>query len=427
MDDRSISVGYGGDGPVDRRASRPAFLEGGRSVSAIRTRGLSKTYRLYRHPSHRLKELFFRRDCHDRVDVLSGVDLLVERGEGFGIIGDNGAGKSTFLKIVAGTLAPTMGEIEVNGRVAALLELGAGFHPEFTGRQNIYLNASLLGMTRDEIAARESEIISFSELDEYIDRPVKTYSSGMHVRLAFSIATCIDPDILIIDEALSVGDQAFQKKCIERMLRFRDEGKTMLFCSHSMYMVNQLCDRAMWLHKGRVRMVGEAVEVTAAYEDYVREKTAGPATEEAETVRAAETESPVIYVESIELNGVDREVSIDTGAPLSVKISVHSHTSDPYWIVAGIRRNDDLVCHGASQATHEGGEPMRGPGKGVVELYYPSIPFLHGTFYVVVFVVDESGLHVYDKRESEAFKIVPPRQWNQEMGLLALECRWRRL
>ncbi len=393
-------------------------------MQAIVTRNLTKVYRIYRHPSHRLKELFLRRECHERVEVLSSINIEVGRGEGFGIIGDNGAGKSTFLKIISGTLAPTAGEMHVNGRVAALLELGAGFHPEFTGRQNIYLNASLLGLTREEIEVKEREIIEFSELEPFIDRPVKTYSSGMHVRLAFSIATSIDPDILIIDEALSVGDQAFQKKCVERMLRFREQNKTMLFCSHSMYMVNQLCDRAMWLDRGRVRMVGNAVEVTAAYEDYVRERTSGDYKGEENNQQLQVNEPPRIFVEAIELNGQQGPIELETGGALHARIVVNSLTHDPYWIVAGIRRNDDLVCHGSSQASQEGMRPLKGPGRGVIDLHYPRIPFLHGTFYVVVFVVDESGLHVYDKRESEPFRIVPPKEWRQEMGLLALDCNW---
>ncbi len=397
-------------------------------MGAIHARNLSKRYRFYARPIHRLAELVLRRPCCQEVEVLSGVDLDVHPGECFGIVGDNGAGKSTLLKLVAGTLAPSSGEIRVSGRVAALLELGAGFHPEFTGRENILLNASLLGLSREEIAHREAEIIAFSGLEEFIDRPVKTYSSGMYVRLAFSIATSIDPDILVIDEALSVGDQAFQKRCVDRMLEFRERGKTMLFCSHSMYMVNQLCDRAMWLHRGRVRMVGSAVEVTAAYEDHCREQAAGaaPPADQAKEVSPPPEASP-ISVESIELNGSAGEVQLPTGAPLTVQITVANRSGDPCWVVVGIRRNDHLVCHGVSQASDQGQEPLAGKGLHRVELHYPTIPFLHGTFFVVVFVVDQAGVHVYDKRESAPFRIVPPPHWRQEMGLLALECSWRRL
>ena len=208
----------------------------------VNVQNVGKEYRLYAKPHDRLWEALFRKPKHDLFKVLSDISFNVALGQSLGIIGDNGAGKSTLLKLLAGTIHPTTGNIEVNGRVAALLELGAGFHPEFTGRQNIHLNASLLGIPEEEIKLKENEIIEFAELEQFIDRPVRTYSSGMYVRLAFSIATTVDPEILIIDEALAVGDMAFQKKCITRMNFFKEQGKTMLFCSHSMYLVQELCD-----------------------------------------------------------------------------------------------------------------------------------------------------------------------------------------
>ena len=197
----------------------------------VQVENLQKDFRIYRQPKDRLTELIFRKPRHKIYHVLSDISFNVENGKSLGIIGDNGAGKSTLLKLLVGTLQPTSGHISVEGQVAALLELGAGFHPEFTGRKNIYLNASLLGVPDDNIPELEMDIIEFSELDYFIDRPVKTYSSGMFVRLAFSIATMVRPDILVIDEALSVGDMAFQKKCVERMNRFREEQKTMVFCN----------------------------------------------------------------------------------------------------------------------------------------------------------------------------------------------------
>ena len=183
--------------------------------------GIGKDFRVYRRPVDRLLEAVLRKPRHQLVTVLNDISFSIPPRSSLGIIGDNGAGKSTLLKILSGTLTPSRGNVRLGGRVAALLELGAGFHPEFSGRQNIYLNAALLGLPREEIRKREQEIIDFSEIEPYIDQPVKTYSSGMYLRLAFSIATSVDPDILIIDEALSVGDLAFQKKCIDRMNRFK--------------------------------------------------------------------------------------------------------------------------------------------------------------------------------------------------------------
>jgi ABC-type polysaccharide/polyol phosphate transport system ATPase subunit len=191
-------------------------MQAGGEVS-IRVHDLGKTYKLYAKPSDRLKEVLLRRPKHLAFQSLKSVSFQVSKGESLGIIGDNGAGKSTLLKLLAGTLTPSCGDMDIHGRVAALLELGAGFHQEFTGRQNIYLNASLLGLSEAEIKAQEEAILDFAELGQFIDRPIKTYSSGMVVRLAFSIATSVDPDVLVIDEALSVGDQYFQKKSLDRM------------------------------------------------------------------------------------------------------------------------------------------------------------------------------------------------------------------
>ena len=197
----------------------------------ISVKNISKEFKIYNRPQDRLLELILRKEQHQIFHVLSDISFAVEDGKSLGIIGVNGAGKSTLLKILAGTLQPTTGAFQLNGQVAALLELGAGFHPEFSGRKNIYLNASLLGVPEDKIGELEKSIIEFSELEEFIDRPVRTYSSGMYVRLAFSIATLVRPDILIIDEALSVGDLSFQKKCVQRRK----------WCAHrSCYVANPL-------------------------------------------------------------------------------------------------------------------------------------------------------------------------------------------
>ena len=200
-------------------------------MSRIIVKSISKQFKIYKRPQDRLAEILLRRQKHELFSVLSDISFAVEDKESLGIVGINGAGKSTLLKILAGTLQASSGQFEMSGQVAALLELGAGFHPEFSGRKNIHLNASLLGVPTKDIFELENHIIEFSELREVIDRPVKTYSSGMYVRLAFSIATMIRPDILIIDEALSVGDLTFQKKCVQHMNEFKEQSKTLIFYS----------------------------------------------------------------------------------------------------------------------------------------------------------------------------------------------------
>jgi len=230
----------------------------------IVARDVSKSYTLYPRPSDRLAHLFMPWRKYPAFEALKGVTFTVGRGETVGIIGQNGAGKSTLLQAVTGTITPTSGEVRVSGRVAALLELGAGFEPDFTGRENILLNGTILGLTTRELKERTDEIIAFSELGPFIDRPVRTYSSGMFMRLAFSVAAHVDADLLIIDEALSVGDVRFTQKCLRFLKEFKQRG-SILFVSHDLGSVTGLCDRALWLDHGQIRGEGAAISICEQY------------------------------------------------------------------------------------------------------------------------------------------------------------------
>ncbi|MEO8033892.1 MAG: ABC transporter ATP-binding protein, partial [Acidobacteriota bacterium] len=263
---------------------------------AVRAVELSKQYDIYRRPADRLFELITGRPRHTVFPALQEVSFDVEEGETVGIIGQNGAGKSTLLKLLCNVTRPTSGTLQMRGTIASILELGTGFHPEFSGRDNAALNAAILGLTPSEIRQRLPAILEFSELGTFLDRPVKTYSSGMYMRLAFSVAVNVDPDILIIDEALAVGDGHFQKKCIDKIREFQEARKTILFCSHALYYISSICRRTLWLDHGRVMGYGPSLDIVHDYETFLLQRDRShPASEgEPEPERAA---SPVRFLE----------------------------------------------------------------------------------------------------------------------------------
>ncbi len=237
---------------------------------AIRVNNLSKCYQIYEEPHHRLLQSIFRgrKQFFREFWALRNVSFDVKKGETVGIIGKNGSGKSTLLQLICGIVSPSEGQVETNGRIAALLELGAGFNPEFTGRENVYMNATILGLSKSEIDLRLADIIAFADIGEFVDQPVKIYSSGMFVRLAFAVAVNVEPEILVVDEALSVGDVAFQNKCIMKIKDLRDKGTTLLFVAHDLSVLQMICDRVAWINQGQIVMIGDSIEVCQEY--YVR-------------------------------------------------------------------------------------------------------------------------------------------------------------
>lgn len=240
------------------------------SEITISVRDVGKCFQIYEKPHHRLRQFFGRgKTFYHEFWALHGVSFDVRKGETVGVVGCNGSGKSTLLQTVCGTLSPTKGIVETRGRLAALLELGAGFNPEFSGRENVYMNAAILGLTRAETDAKFDEIAAFADIGEFIEQPVKTYSSGMYVRLAFAVQACIDPDILVIDEALAVGDERFQRKCFARMDQLKERGASILLVSHSAQNIMDLCDRAILLHKGKLIFQGGPVDTVLAYQKLI--------------------------------------------------------------------------------------------------------------------------------------------------------------
>lgn len=392
---------------------------------AVDIKNLTKIYKLYNSPAQRLKEIMIRRPFHTDFIALNNLNFSVFHGETLGIIGENGAGKSTLLKILAKTLKPTFGSVSINGRTAALLELGAGFNPELTGEENIYLNAYLLGLSKSEIDARKDEIISFSELGDFIQRPVKTYSSGMYIRLAFSIATSVNPDILIIDEALAVGDEYFQKKCIDRMINFKEAGKTILFCSHSMYHVQELCKRTIWLHKGQIKSAGETGRVIMEYQSYERDKTAALKEKVKDIVNPSDsviTGKPVsIYdVKVMDGNRLETEVfrTLDP-AVFSFRVSC-SQADLKGHLGFAIIRNDETMCFG-TLTSFEGLHAVNLRDRQEFEIRIKSLPLLTGMYSLIVAVADEFALHLYDSYRTRNFSIDPSRR---ELGIGFIEHEW---
>lgn len=387
----------------------------------VRTHNLGKCYKLYARPFDRLKEVFVSsRRYHQDFWALREVNLQLEAGQSCGIIGRNGSGKSTLLKLISGVTRPSSGTVEVAGRVGALLELGMGFHPEYTGRENIYFSAAMLGLEGAETEALVPEIIAFAELDDFIDQPVKTYSSGMYMRLGFAVATTIRPDILITDEVLAVGDEAFQKKCIRRMEAFLDEGKTLLFCSHSTYHVRKLCRDALWLDHGQVRAWGGATEVTFAFEDYLRELEAQDA-RQPEAPREADASLTSRLRQVRLLDADNRETSVfDMGDTARLEIIAETPDGIPPVIAAGLVRNDKTAIYGVF-SDMENVEPQRLDAhtfRVVYELY--DLSLLPGSYTLRAHVLDPPALRMFDTVEKD-FSV---RGESREIGLCRLPHRW---
>ncbi|MEA2686959.1 MAG: type transport system ATP-binding protein, partial [Actinomycetota bacterium] len=300
--------------------------DGGVGTPAVSCHGVWKSYRIYHQRSHTLKEkVLSRRNRYDDFWALKGIDLDVDEGSTIGIIGPNGSGKSTLLKTMARILSPNKGTVEVNGTVSPLLELGTGFHPELTGRENIFLGCSLLGLGRKAVEPRFDEIVDFAGVEEFIDVPIKNYSSGMYARLAFSVAISVEPEILIIDEVLSVGDEEFQMKCNKRMARLRAEGRTIVLVSHSLPTIQTLCSEAVWLENGTVREMGPARDIVGHYLADVQETIAAEQADGQGVMnsRFGSGEAEIVDVTMLGPGGVEG-TTFRHGDPVTVRVKYRS-------------------------------------------------------------------------------------------------------
>ena len=380
----------------------------------------------------RLVGLFKPRGSGETFWGLKNVSFTVPPGETLGLIGHNGSGKSTTLKLISRILEPSQGRVSVSGRVSALLELGSGFHPDLTGRDNIFLNGSLLGFSRQEMARKVDEIVDFAELGAFIDTPVKHYSSGMYMRLGFAVATAVDPDILITDEVLAVGDENFQRKCYDRIFEFRQQGRTIVFVSHALEAVRALCTQVVWLDHGEMRAVGKANEVINQYLASVNRVEQARLEEQAETPPDATATAPNRHgSREAEITDVD---FLD-GSGKSVALA---YTNQPFTIRIHYVAHQLLVLPMFGLALHDSnGFHINGPnnvfanypipsikGKGFVDYVVPSLPLLGGRYVVTAALLDTTGTHHYDTWLQHWSFRVAAEHVEERYGTLYIPSRW---
>ena len=404
--------------------------------SAIEAQGLSKSYQMYAKPFDRIWDMILPGGPRYREFwAVRDVYLDIPHGSTVGIIGQNGAGKSTLLKLLTGISAPTTGTVTVRGRVASLLELGAGFHPDFSGRENIFLNCSILGMSNEEIEERYPRIVEFSELGEFIDRPVKTYSSGMYVRLGFSVAASVEPDILMIDEALSVGDEHFKGKCVNRLNEFREQGKTTVFVSHDMGAIKSMCQWVILMDEGRVAKQGSSEEVADEYLKRAHER----GNERLSALKRDASEYPRWGTGEVETLDIDLMGESDEpkhvftpGEPFRVRIRfrVHEACQRPVFGI-GMYRSDGTYVNGSNHEWRREPltvEQLSAGEEGEVWMEFDRLPLLKGQYYLTSFLYDHSKAAptAIDHREHAAtFEVIDADQLQH--GMLFLPMRWRLL
>lgn len=390
---------------------------------AVSAENISKVYRLYSGPRAMLREFLFNIQGHQLFTALQPLSFQIPRGEAFGIIGNNGAGKSTLLKLLAGTSVPTSGTFNISGKVGALLELGVGFHPDHSGRDNIYFNGAILGLTRKEVDERIESIIAFSELESFIDEPVKTYSSGMYLRLGFSVATGFDFSILIIDEALAVGDQKFQKKCTDRIVEFKNNGGTILFCSHNLHQVKVLCERALWLHEGEPRFLGPSRECVETYQSFLR-MNKKPAAAIADP--ASGQAKQICWIEKLSISDSEGNPvnAVQAGESLRVEIEAvfgKEFSGEPSLGIV-LKRSDDLVIF--STVSHEQNVAIEKVGENRFKgtLLLENIPLMDGEYSLTAVALDTHVLQTYDVFDIDcSFRV---KGASPNPGIVTLPHRW---
>jgi len=387
----------------------------------VRIEGVTKIYPRVHKSRERLQAflaLLFGREPAHGARVLDDINLEIVRGQSLGIIGENGAGKSTLLKVLTGVIQPTRGRVIVHANVAAMLELGAGFQPDFSGMENLRMKASLMGLSNREIDERLADILAFADIGEYIHEPVKHYSSGMVVRLGFAVITACRPELLITDEVLAVGDESFQKKCISWIQQFLQQGGTLLLVSHSMYVVQKLCQRALWVHAGKIEQYGDVFPVTQAYLAWHEKRSA----KDQEMRIKAAGDAAYYRIDQLTLNGAadGATPAFAMGDDLDVELHIHSPDDRPPVGVVGVVRADGTPVYGVV-SDNEDAEPVRlCENKYRFRLRLKNIALLPGSYNLSAHSMDPEGIRVFDSQQA-AFTITGN---TKEAGYIRLPHEW---
>lgn len=445
--------------------------------NVIEVRDVHKYFKVYKDKGHMLREriVHFNRNKYEKREVLRGVSFDVKKGESVGLIGKNGCGKSTTLKLLTRILRPNEGTIDIQGRVCSLIELGAGFHPDMSGRENVYINASIFGIKAKEVDKRMDDIIRFSELEEFIDNPVRTYSSGMYMRLAFSVAINMDADILLIDEILAVGDNAFQSKCFNKLKSLKDQGTTIVIVSHALGQVEQLCDRAIWIEKGLIREDGPARNVCKMYLDKTEESRLERAEleyreqlkknalldseaggnqgnsredqeawerkkkrEEArrrnascyeiapqccpEAHREGDGKAHYTKIQVLDQDGKEN-LTFRTGDVLTVKMEYECEEEGmPIDFAVAFTRSDWVYCYG-TRVSFDTQKMTVAKKEGKVEVTFPSLALLEGDYYIDARIVGDKN-EILDNVFSIAKITVQPQKPRRDNGIIRVEHQW---
>ncbi len=410
-----------------------------KAENAIEVKNITKIFKVYLDKGHTMKEklLFRKRRAYEERNVLNGISFEVKKGEAIGLIGHNGCGKSTTLKLLTKIMYPDSGTIEMRGRVSSLIELGAGFHPDMSGRENIYINASIFGLTKKEIDARLDSIIAFSELEEFIDNPVRTYSSGMYMRLAFSVAINVDADILLIDEILAVGDAAFQAKCFNKLREIKANGTTIIIVSHSLAQIEQICERSYWIDNGKIRMVGRPALVHPEYMEYMgarqqehEEKMKNKSRKENDRQEPQEEERDIAKKDEIveitrvsfkDMQGEEKtNIKCGEAIDLVIEYKVNADEIDETLLGLLFFRNDGTVCYGTN-TQRERIENLQLKKQGTIVFHISKMNFVAGEYWLDAAIRRVDMLPYVYLKEAVRFRIYSDVD---EVGVARIDHSW---